>query len=148
MSLPPVYICIYNELWEILCISPKFSASFFPPQLFPPMRRSPSACSVIAESFWGVQQGSTTPRFFLTFRQLLHGKVCLSCLLQNKWERTNSVQPVKAESKSDFASAPATYYFDRISPMHIWNLLYCKPDVLFGLVSPLYKKINAPLWSL
>lgn len=148
VSLPPMCICTYNGLWEILCISLMFSASLFPPQLFLPLRSTPSACLVIAEAFWGAQWDSTMLALFAAFRHSLHRKVCLS-LLQNTWERTNSIQPVKAESKLESTSVPAIFYFDWISLMHIWNLSsHCNPDVLLGLVSMLCKRTNAPLRSL
>lgn len=44
-----MYICIYNELWEILCIFLMFSTSLFPPQLLLPQEAYPSAYLVIAQ---------------------------------------------------------------------------------------------------
>ena len=137
VSSPPICICIYNELWEILrflwCSLLLFSV---PCYSFPW-----EAAPLLARWLQRLSEGHN--RIVPHWLYFLPSDICCTenpSLLQNRWQRTNSVQPVSAESKSGFTSAPVIFSFDWISPVHIWNpFSQCKPDVLFGLVSTLCK---------
>lgn len=106
------------------------------------------------EAFWGAEWDNTTVPLLLAFSELLHRTVVeKEPILQNRWKRTNSAQPVTADSKLEFTRSPAvTYFFFILSfPKHAWNFFpppQHKPDVLFRLVCPLYQRTNSPIWSL